>query len=112
MPTPDALLSAIAPELDEVDAAIREIHLELAESQTGTVYKAARPHAVALLAAHMMTMAGREGFAGAVASKKEGQLAVGFQATGIDDELAATSYGAELMRLRKGYIFAARTALV
>ena len=112
MPTADQLLSALAPELDDVDEAVREIHLGLAESQTGKAFRDARNHAVALLAAHTMTMATREGVAGRVGSIKEGQLSVGFTESANTSELGATSYGAELARLRRSYIMTARTVLV
>jgi len=111
MPTPAELLTALAPELDSVDEGVKTIHIDLAEQQTGQVFKAARNHAVALLAAHSLTLAGREGFGGAVASKKEGQLSVGFAAVGTS-ELSTTSYGAELERLRRSYIMGARTVMV
>jgi hypothetical protein len=113
MPTPIELLAALAPELDNVDASIKAVHIDLAESQTGTVFKAARNHAVALLAAHTLTMTTRKGTSGSsVASLKEGQLSVGFSASANTDELAATSYGAELIRLRRSYIMGARTVMV
>lgn len=112
MPTPADLLTAIAPELDTVDAAIKAVHIDLAEQQTGQVFKAARNHAVALLAAHTMTVTGRKGASGSVAALKEGSLSVSFSANGNTDELAATSYGAELLRLRRAYIMGARTVLV
>jgi|AntDeeMinimDraft_5_1070356.scaffolds.fasta_scaffold27671_2 hypothetical protein len=112
MPTPIELLAALAPELDNVDASIKAVHIDLAESQTGTVFKAARNHAVALLAAHTLTMTTRKGASGSVASLKEGQLSVGFSASANTDELAATSYGAELIRLRRSYIMGARTVMV
>lgn len=112
MPTVEEILSAIAPELDDVDPAVRSIHIDLAESQTGTAYKGARNHAVALLAAHTMTLSTREGNSGSVTNIKEGQLSVGFASNANADELAVTSYGADLLRLRRSYIMTARTVLV
>ena len=112
MPTPTELLTALAPELDAVDASVKTVHIDLAEQQTGKVFKDARPHAVALLAAHTMTMATREGVAGRVGNIKEGQLSVGFAENASTNELGATSYGAELARLRRSYIMTARTVLV
>lgn len=113
MPTPTELLTALAPELDAVDASVKTVHIDLAEQQTGTVFKDARNHAVALLAAHTLTMANRNGASGAATSLKEGQLSAGFAAVGnTTDELAATSYGAELLRLRRSYIMSARTRFV
>jgi hypothetical protein len=59
-----------------------------------------------------LTMTTRKGASGSVASLKEGQLSVGFSASANTDELAATSYGAELIRLRRSYIMGARTVMV
>lgn len=113
MPTPADILTAIAPEMVAVDPAVRDVHLELAENQTGSVFGSARNHAVALLAAHGMTLATREGMGGQVVSRKEGDLSVGFGAAGREaSPLGATSYGVELERLRRSYIMGARNALV
>lgn len=114
MPTPADILTAIAPEMVAVDPAVRDVHLELAENQTGSVFGSARNHAVALLAAHGMTLATREGMGGGVSSKKEGGLSVSFGRINPmgKSPLDTTSYGAELGRLRRSYIMGARNALV
>jgi hypothetical protein len=112
MPSPSDILSAIAPELDAVDPIVRDLHLGLAEDQTGKAYKGARDHAVALLAAHTLTAAQRGGASGAVSQLKEGGLSVGFAGREGATDLESTSYGAELVRLRRSYIMTARTVLV
>ena len=105
-----ALFDSIAPEL--ASEASKSDWIDLADSQTGKVYGAQREYAVALLAAHTGTVAQREGMSGAINSRKEGQLSVGFSGPQTNDELAATSYGAELLRLRRQMVFSARTVIV
>lgn len=114
MPTPAELLTALAPELDNVDASIKTVHIDLAEGQTGKVFKDARNHAVALLAAHTLTVTTRKGTSGGVSSLKEGGLSVGFGRVNPmgTEQLETTSYGAELIRLRRAYIMGARTVMV
>ncbi len=110
--TPSEILQDIAPELSEVVG--RDTFLELAEAQTGAVFRSARNHAVALLAAHMMTLSKRKGVSGGVNSLKEGDLSIGYGRVNPmgTEVLETTSYGAELVRLRQQYIFAARTVLM
>ncbi|TQE99494.1 MAG: DUF4054 domain-containing protein [Spiribacter salinus] len=111
MPTPSEIIDAIAPEL--ASNASKQTHIDLAEASTSlTAYKEQRDYAVALLAAHTMTLASRSGNAGAVTSLKEGQLSIGFAAGTSSRTLDHTSYGAELLRLRRSCILTARTVLV
>jgi len=111
MATASEILDAIAPELSS--AANKQTHLDLADSQTGSVFGEQYEYAVALLAAHTLTLAQRGdsvgGSAGAVSSQKEGQLSVSFGGTVESGALGATSYGTELQRLRRQYIIGART---
>jgi len=110
------ILAAIAPELanDPNNAA----HINLADGQTGAVFGDQRDYAVALLAAHTLTIANRGksvgGIAGNVSSLKEGQLSVGFAggAEVVSGSLGSTSYGEELLRLRRQYVMGARTRAV
>jgi hypothetical protein len=110
------ILAAIAPEL--ANDPNKAAHINLADGQTGSVYGDQRDHAVALLAAHTLTLANRGksvgGVAGAVSSLSEGQLSVGF--SGSSDagkgSLGSTSYGEELLRLRRQCIMGARTRAV
>jgi len=108
--TPGEILDDIAPEL--VDATGKATHLELAEGQTGKVYGDQRNYAVALLAAHTLTVTSRGGNSGAAAMLKEGNLQIQFNQSADTGQLGVTSYGAELSRLRRQYIMGARTVLV
>lgn len=111
MPTPSEIIDAIAPEL--AANASKQTHIDLAEASTSlTAYKNQRDYAVALLAAHTMTLTTRGGASGAVTSLKEGQLSVGFAANTSGRALQDTSYGSELLRLRRSLILTARTVLV
>ena len=112
MATPSELLEAIAPETQSVDPDVIAVHIGLAEAQTGNVYKDSRDYAVALLAAHGLTLSERRGAGGRISSQTEGQLGAVYQNVGFDGELTTTSYGIELQRLRRQYIFSARTVLV
>jgi len=108
---PSVILEAIAPEVADDDAA--PLHIELAEKQTGKAYRDMRAYAVALLAAHTLTLAGRRGTSGAVTSAKEGELQLQYAQQRQDaTRLDSTSHGQELERLRRQYIFNARTVLV
>ena len=112
MPTPHEILAAIAPETLNLDQGRVDIHVDLAEAQTGPVFGDARNHAVALLAAHTLTLGQRRGASGPITSEKEGDLARSYATQAMAHGLDATSYGAELLRLRRQYVFAARTVAV
>jgi len=104
------LFDLIAPEL--AASANKQTALDLADGQTSeTVFDDQRPYAVALLAAHILTVSSRKGQSGQVSSIKEGNLSIGYGGTG-EHELSVTSYGAELIRLRRAFIMGARTVLV
>ena len=107
---PTEILAAIAPEVSDDDAA--PVHLALAEKQTGTVYRDMRAYAVALMAAHTLTLAQRRGTSGSVTSAREGDLQLQYGQRQDASRLDATSHGQELERLRRQYIFSARTVLV
>ena len=107
---PSVILEAIAPEVADDDAA--PLHIALAEKQTGTVYRDMRAYAVALLAAHTLTLAGRRGTSGAVTSAREGELQLQYAQRQDATRLDSTSHGQELERLRRQYIFNARTVKV
>ena len=111
MASPAEILAAIAPELSAIDASVIDIHLDMADTQTGTVYGKARNQAVALLAAHTLTIATRGGYSGAITSRKEGELSVSF-GVASGSALSATGYGQELEHLRRAFIMGARTVLV
>ena len=107
---PADILAAIAPEVSDDDAA--PVHIALAEKQTGTVYRDMRAYAVALLAAHTLTLARRRGTSGAVTRAREGELQLQYEQRQDMSRLDATSHGQELERLRRQYVFAARTVRV
>lgn len=111
MPAPAEILEAIAPEIDTGDPSVL-VHINLAEQQTGKVYRDSRNHAVALLAAHTLTLGQRGGSGGQVTSESEGQLSRSYGSVAGQSRLDATSYGQELERLRRQYVFAARTVHV
>ncbi len=105
-----ALFDLIAPELADSDN--KEAALDLADGQTSdTVFDDQRPYAVALLAAHTLTVSSRKGQSGQISSVKEGNLSINYGGAGEHD-LSVTSYGAELVRLRNAFIMGARTVLV
>lgn len=110
--TAETTLDAIAPEL--ASAPNKSAHLDLAEAQTSaTAYGDSREYAVALLAAHSLTIASRNGASGgAVSSLQEGNLSISYSDAQGSIGLSATSYGVELQRLRRQYIMTARTRLV
>jgi len=102
-----AILSVIAPQFDDVSG--RDEYLSMAENQTNRCwYGVNADRAVALRAAHMMaldkSLARTNGETGAISSKKEGDLAIGFVAgagKGIFD-LDQTHYGKQLQGLSAG----------
>lgn len=85
-------------------------YIEVAESQTGNNYcgsEMMRNQAVALLACHMMTLdsrSGNGGGVGPVTSETEGRLSRSYgiiNTEGLDSYLSQTSWGMELINLRK-----------
>lgn len=102
-----AVLSVIASQFDDV--AGRSDYLSMAEGQTSRCfYGTNADRAVALRAAHMMSLdkslLRTNGETGAISSKKEGDLAIGFVAgagRGIND-LDQTHYGKQLKGLANG----------
>lgn len=111
---PDILmiLDDIAPEFAEVDAGRKARFVAYAENQLSE-RKLKRQYklASAYLAAHMLTMSERNGRSGAESSIKEGQLSVGYSATGDwRTNWQATGYGEELNGLIKRTILAVRTS--
>lgn len=104
------LFDLVAPELAE--SANKQESIDLADGQTSkVVFKEQRAYAVALLAAHILTISARKGQSGQLSSLKEGSLSIGYGGVG-EDALAVTSYGAELLRLRRSFVIGARTVLV
>lgn len=79
--------------------------ISLAQSRTNACfYGNGADQAIALRAAHMMTLASRtSGDAGAILSKREGDLSVTYAVmAGTGEDLDSTHYGRQLKGLRKG----------
>lgn len=83
----------------------RDIYIEIAEDQISECYYGKNYNlAVALLACHSYTLFLRNGDAGTISSKKEGDLSVSYSTvkTGTnEDDLSLTSFGMELKRLKR-----------
>lgn len=102
-----AVLSVIAPQFDSVSA--RNEYIAMAENQTNRCWFGANAdRAVALRAAHMLaldtSLLRANGETGAISSKKEGDLSIGFVAgagQGVND-LDQTHYGKQLQGLTAG----------
>lgn len=115
MATASEILSIIAPQFDS--EATRQGHIDLAEASTNSTYFGAqRSWAVALRAAHSLTIStdtARNGASGPVTSKKEGDLAVSFGASKSSGSgyLQLTAYGQELAALIASYPSAGITGL-
>lgn len=109
MQLPADLIPIIAPEL--VGNCNLYGAIEMAEDQIAAGH-CKRTQAVAYLAAHILTIAGRGGTGGAVTSETEGSLSRGYAVTGAGTRLDSTSYGIEFQRLnRLCYGFSARTSV-
>ena len=109
MSTASEILSAIASRFD--GAANRALFLQMAESRTSsTYYGPNRSDAVALRAAHLLAVneaanASDGESLGPVASKSEGDLSVSYgkigNGGGVDYDLSSTSYGRQLIGIRR-----------
>jgi len=110
MQTPAQILPVVASEFVGVDATdiIALAELQVAPGLCGDK----RPMLVAYLAAHMLTIANRQGgAAGSVTSVKEGQLAETYGNAGASHSpgIGATSYGQEYDRMSRACAFSVRT---
>lgn len=110
--TIDETLLLIAPELADIDSAVRNAMIELAALSVGASFGDKRDLATAYLTAHMFTVRGRNGVTGAVKSVKEGDLAVTYADSGTTGDYSSTSYGLEYQRLSRSSILSARTRAV
>ncbi len=104
--TASAILDVIAPEL--ASDSKKADHISLAVLRTSsTKFGDKYNYAVALRAAHTLTIANRESGegTGSVKSRKEGDLSISYGTIkGIDGYLDQTSYGVELSGLIRGNI--------
>jgi hypothetical protein len=107
MSTP-AYVQAIAPEFktkssDDITVFIDIAKLKLDAEVWGDKYDAG----VAYLAAHLLTMSGRAGVAGAVVREQIGEISTQYSSPKSDakhDQYLATSYGAEFLSLRNSVV--------
>jgi hypothetical protein len=111
MLTVKQILDVLAPEFKnypepDKDSVITIATLRLSASHFGEVFN----QAVALLTAHLLTIAQRNGNAGPQTSVREGDLAIGYGSSGMS-RLDVTSYGTELMRLIRERTLGAGTAV-
>lgn len=101
MTTPLEALAIIAPQFAAIPQAAGAIALASEQVRQDHCFYTS---VVANLAAHMLTVASQLGTAGAVTSKREGDLAITFAApatgTGANG-LAGTAYGQEVDRLNR-----------
>ncbi len=109
--TATEILDAIAPQFSTHPA--KDVYLEIADERTAPASSCGwsdqrRRHAVALRAAHVMTMSLDPSFAlgggGGVSKKREGDLQVDYRVTAakVYDQfpgLSQTSYGTELVEM-------------
>lgn len=105
------ILQDIAPEF--VDENIDRLgrFIEYAKNETNdTAFGTRYDMAVALLAAHKLTIAGRDGMGGAISAIKEGEIMTEFVTSPDDKNLDTTAYGIELNALRKKCIVGAVNA--
>lgn len=109
------IFDAIAPGFAANPA--KPTYIELAEDRTSAcAFGTRRNHAVALRAAHAMTIdlgGDQSGSGGQITGKKEGNLSLTFAAPSAndsDDDLSMTKYGKQLKGLIKGNITVASIA--
>ena len=102
------IFEAIAPEFAGLTSTTqRDTLAGLAQNQVSSdIWGKHYDHAVALLTAHMMKIASKNGSSGAVQTEKVGDVSVSYNTAALafvtkGDELQATSYGQEFKRLRK-----------
>jgi len=105
-------LSIIAPQFDSLPLQTREYYIEVAEQQTSQCeFDTDYIFASANLAAHMLTLIGRNGIGGEVQSLKEGDLQVTYATLYMaTDPMLNTSYGQEYERLRRLHLVLFRVA--
>lgn len=102
MAADSAMVIDIAPELADEDSSRIYRFIEFAAlSVNETIWGSKYDLGVAVMAAHLLTMAGRGGTGGPVTSEKVGDLSRSYGQMGDKDSLMATSYGQWFVQLRK-----------
>lgn len=91
--------------------------ITLAGEQTGTAFSNCRNLAIALLVLHWLTLETQNnGTSGSIISEKEGDLQRAYSTSFVISQkypdLSQTSYGLELIRLRKSCLFNPRNRTV
>ena len=96
-------LGAVAPEYANFDETRFGILLPIAQSFVNyDLWGDSADYGVALMLAHMIKMSEREGQSGAVSSEKIGNYSANYAHNlQKNEELKATSYGLEFLRVRK-----------
>lgn len=107
--TVNEILGAIAP--NAIIDPDKDIHIQLATQRTNSVcFGENYEYAIALRAAHTISLKQRSesvigDSGGNVSSKKEGKLSLTFSSSlNGDEDLSQTSYGKQLIGLKKGNI--------
>ncbi len=97
-----AQVKQFAPEMEAQTDPRVELFIEYAENwvdegQWGRKYV----QAIILMSCHLLTMAGRAGASGAIASENVGSLSVSYGGSNPDDGLSVTSYGQLFQQLKR-----------
>jgi len=96
------IFNTIAPELKSENTTRKKEAAKLAELQvTPGRWRDKTDYAVALLTAHILTMANRNGRAGGVQSSTVGSLSRSYGGVAATEALDTTSYGLEFKRVRR-----------
>lgn len=108
--TLDDIVLTIAPELSQLSTDARAMfeNFAIVQVQWGQA-QGFQQMGQAYLAAHMMTMATRSGIGGQLTSKREGDLAVSFNALPYMGGYEQTSYGLEYLRLSRQCVISVTT---
>ena len=106
------IINARDPSVDTGEARVTTL-ITLATNQTGTIYGTERNTAIALTVLHWLTLSGRGGASGAIASEKEGDLARAYHKPMTDIGFwSSTSWGMELLNLRRMFVFGPRNRTI
>ena len=111
------IITLRAPAIATAESARIPDLITLATEQTGPVYDVHIQLAIALLVLHWLALEARgaAGSPGPINSEREGDLARSYGSLGAGargGDLAQTSWGVELQRLRDSVIFSARNRMV
>lgn len=105
----DQVLLDIAPEMSDVDSALRLRLIDIASLQVKFGSSSIKELATAYLAAHVYTLSKRRGAGGSVSSESEGDLSRSYSNNSMVGSLGQTTYGQEFTRLQRMFMFNPRT---